>query len=52
MQFQGFGIDYVNIRNDLVRAVTLEDVQRVARRLAQPDALHVVVVGQPQGLGD
>jgi len=50
MQFQGFDIDYVNVRNDLVRAVTLEDVHRVSARLADPDALVFVVVGQPQGL--
>lgn len=50
MQFQGFGIDYVNIRNDLIRSVTLEDVHRVARRLLDPESLVFVVVGQPQGL--
>jgi zinc protease len=50
MQFQGFDIDYVNVRNDLVRAVTLDDANRVAARLADPDALVFVVVGQPQGL--
>jgi len=50
MQFQGYPLNYVNIRNDLVRAVTIEDIQRVARRLAQPDALHFVVVGQPEGV--
>ncbi|WP_417586621.1 M16 family metallopeptidase [Pararhodobacter oceanensis] len=50
MQFQDYPLDYVNIRNDLVRAVTLEDIQRVAAQLAQPEALHFVVVGQPEGL--
>jgi len=50
MQFQDYGIDYVNIRNDLVRAVTLEDIHRVSRRLARPDELFFAVVGQPQGL--
>ena len=50
MQFQSFPLNYVNVRNDLIRAVTLEDIQRVAVRLAQPEALHFVVVGQPQGL--
>ena len=50
MQFQGYPLNYVNIRNDLVRAVTLADIQRVAQRLAQPDALQFVVVGQPVGL--
>ncbi len=52
MQFQGFDIDYVNVRNDRVMALTLEDIHRVAARLAQPEALHFVVVGQPQGLED
>ena len=50
MQFQGFPIDYVNIRNDLMRSVTLADVQRVARRLARSDELVFVVVGRPEGL--
>lgn len=50
MQFQGFDIGYVNRRNDLVRAVTLDDIRRVAQRLAQPDGLTFVVVGQPEGL--
>lgn len=50
MQFQSFPLNYVNIRNDLVRAVTLEDIQRVATRLAHPEALVFVVVGQPVGV--
>jgi zinc protease len=50
MQFQGFDIGYVNVRNDLIRAVTLADVHRVARRLARREALVFVVVGQPEGL--
>lgn len=43
-------IDYINRRNDLIRAVTLEDVNRVIRRLFNPDAFTFVVVGQPEGL--
>ena len=50
MQFQGFGIDYVNIRNDLVDAVTLQQANAVARRLYRPDALRFIVVGQPEGI--
>mgnify|MGYP002621919649 FL=1 len=50
MQFQGFDIEYVNIRNDLVLAVTLDDIRRVANRLIKPEALHFVIVGQPEGL--
>ena len=50
MQFQQFPLNYVNVRNDLVRAVTLEDIHRVARRLARADDLQFVVVGRPQDL--
>ncbi len=47
MQINGFPIDYPKTRNDRVRALTLDDVNRVARRLLQPNALHITVVGQP-----
>ncbi|HHX90302.1 MAG TPA: insulinase family protein [Paracoccus sp.] len=50
MQFQGFDIAYVNHRNDLVRAITLADIERVAARLIRPEALHFVIVGQPDGM--
>jgi zinc protease len=50
MQMDGKTPDYLATRNDLVRAVTREDVARVARRLLKPDGLRVVVVGQPVGL--
>jgi zinc protease len=43
-------IDYINRRNDLIRAVTRDDVNRVIRRLFNPDAFTFVVVGQPEGL--
>ncbi|MEL6958607.1 MAG: pitrilysin family protein [Pseudomonadota bacterium] len=42
--------DYIENRNDFVNAVTLEDVNRVAAELLNPDGLHFVVVGQPEGL--
>ena len=50
MQYQGFGIDYVNRRNDMVRAVTLEEANALARRLYAPAALRFIVVGQPEGI--
>lgn len=50
MQSDDMPLDYIATRNDRVLSVTVEDVQRVARRLVQPDALHFVVVGQPEGL--
>lgn len=46
----GRDIAYVNRRNDLIRAVTLADVNRVARRLYDPAAFTFVVVGEPEGL--
>lgn len=47
---QDLGIDYVDKRNGLIEAVTLEDVKRVARRLIDADALIFTVVGKPEGL--
>ena len=44
------GIDYLNRRNGLIEAVTLEDVKRVAKRLLDPAKFAVVVVGQPEGV--
>ncbi len=48
--FEGYGIDYIDKRNALVNAVTLEDVKRVAARLLKADELIVTIVGKPQGL--
>jgi zinc protease len=50
MQMDALPIDYVTTRNAKVEAVTMEDIQRVAARLFQPEALQFVVVGQPEGL--
>lgn len=50
IQQENLGIDYVNKRNDLVNAVTLEDAKRVAKRLIQPDALTISIVGRPEGI--
>jgi len=50
MQFQGFDVDYVNIRNTLVEDVTLEEANAMAQRLYDPEALRFIVVGQPEGI--
>lgn len=50
MQMDDLPIDYIATRNDKVNAVTLEEANRVARELLDPDNLHFVVVGQPRGL--
>ena len=50
MQMDGLPITYVETRNDQINAVTTADIARVAARLLAPDALHFVVVGQPEGV--
>ncbi|MDJ0608805.1 MAG: pitrilysin family protein [Kiloniellales bacterium] len=50
IQEESLGIDYINRRNDLIEAVTLEDVRRVAKRLYDAEELTVVVVGMPEGV--
>ena len=50
MQMDDLPIDYVDTRNDKVNAVTLQDANRVAAELLDPEHLHFVVVGQPEGL--
>ena len=50
MQMDGMPIDYVTTRNAKIEAVTMEDIKRVAARLFKPEALHFVVVGQPEGM--
>jgi zinc protease len=50
MQMLDLPIDYIPTRNDKVKAVTSEDVKRVAGELLDPDGLAFVVVGQPEGL--
>ena len=50
MQMERLPIDYAETRNDKIEAVTLDDVARVARSLIRPEDLHIVVLGQPEGL--
>lgn len=50
MQLEGLPIDYIATRNEQVMAVTLDEANRVASELYNPDALHFVVVGQPEGV--
>ena len=49
LQIDHLGIDYIQRRNGLIAAVTLDDVKRVAK-LINPDDLVMTIVGQPDGL--
>jgi len=48
-QLQGLGIDYINRRNELIEAVTIDEARRAAKLLA-PDGMLVTVVGRPKGI--
>ena len=50
IQLENLGLDYVNRRNELINAVTLDDVRRVAQRLMRPERLIVAIAGQPEGI--
>lgn len=46
-QRQGLDMGYVSRRNALIEAVSLDDVNRVAKRLFDPKRLTIVVAGTP-----
>ncbi|WP_460273147.1 M16 family metallopeptidase [Celeribacter sp. ULVN23_4] len=50
MQMDGMSPDYIKTRNDLVNAVTLDEVNAVIKRIYDPQNLTFVVVGAPEGL--
>jgi zinc protease len=50
LQAEGHGVDYLDARNGLIEAVTLEDAQRAAKRLFGDGSLLVAVAGRPVGL--
>jgi len=45
LEFDGYPPDYLDTLLDRYRAVTREDVQQVAQRYLQPDAITILVVG-------
>jgi zinc protease len=47
IQLEDLGIDYIDRRNDLIRAVTAEDVRRAAARFLTDARLLVTLVGRP-----
>ncbi len=51
VQIQRLGIDYLDKYTSYIDAVTLDQVNRVAKRLLDPDHMLTVVVGKPVGLG-
>jgi zinc protease len=50
LQQEKLGIFYVNRRNSLIDAVTLEEVKAQAKRMMGPENLIVTIVGRPVGV--
>ena len=47
LRMDDFGPEYIDNRNDMMAAVTLDDVKRVAKRLLNTNDLIVTIVGKP-----
>ena len=50
MRTDGLPLDYLDRYSDNINAVTVDDVQCVAKRLLDPDRLTIVAVGKPKGI--
>lgn len=50
LQTEGFDVSYLDERNALIDAVSMEDARRVARRMFGKDKLLVAMVGRPVGV--
>lgn len=50
MQLDGRSPDYIKTRNAQIKAVTQDEINRVAAELYQPEALRFIVAGQPEGV--
>ena len=50
LQTEGFDTNYLDERNGLIEAVTLEDARRVSKRLFGGSELLVTLVGRPVGV--
>jgi zinc protease len=47
LRMDGFGPEYVENRNAMIAAVTLDDLKRVAKRLLDTQNLIITIVGKP-----
>ncbi|MGB8279215.1 MAG: pitrilysin family protein [Methylovirgula sp.] len=50
LQTDGYDVDYLDERNKLIAAVSMEDAKRAAKRLLDKGELLVVVAGRPEGM--
>jgi zinc protease len=52
VEYFQLGLDYPDRYPDLIRKITREDVQRVAKQYLEPDKLITVIVGNQQKIGE
>lgn len=52
IQISDLGMDYIKKRPSLINAISLDDANRVAKRLYKADDLTVVIVGDPKGIDE
>ena len=50
LQTEGFDVDYLDERNGMIEAVTMDDARRVAKRMLGAGPLLVTMVGRPVGV--
>src|ERR1700744_1469357 len=50
-QVGGLPVGYVQKRNDLINAVTIDDVRRVSKRLFNAERLTIAIAGSPEAQG-
>jgi zinc protease len=50
MQYNNLGRDYIERRADMINAVTMADIKRVAETLLDSDRLTVVIAGKPKDI--
>jgi zinc protease len=49
-QMDKLGTDYINKRNEIISSLTLEQINKVAKRLLNPEKLTFIIVGKPEKL--
>ena len=50
LQVEGYPVEFLDLRNERIAAVTLEDARRVAKRLFAGRKLLVAAAGRPAGM--
>ena len=50
IQYHDLGIDYIDRRASYIKAVTRDDIAKLARELVDPEGLTFVIVGKPKAV--